>query len=110
MRRLGLRDAIVDSLRVGDQCVARRIARGELAPFQLRGAQQAELQLEAVGVQGRLPDHLGQPALALPAHQVHLEEPEPRMHVSGRQEEVVVGLRHDVGCPIGFEADGHWLL
>ena len=58
MRRFGLADAVVHALRVGDERVARRVARGKLAPFRLGGAEEAKLQLEAVGVERRLTDDL----------------------------------------------------
>ena len=54
------------------------------------------LQLEPVGVDRLLADDLRKPSRALPPEEIHLEEPEPRVHVTRREEQVMVGLRGDV--------------
>jgi hypothetical protein len=66
-------------------------------------AEQSELQLESVAVEGCFAHHLREAALALPAQQVHLEQAEPSVHVARGKKKVVVGLRHDVAGPVGFE-------
>ena len=110
MPALGLGDAVVHALRVSLERGARLVARGELGPLALCGAEQPELELETVAVQGGFADHLREPALALAAQQIHLEQAELGMHVTGGQEKVVVGRRDDVGGAAGLEHDVRRLL
>jgi len=79
------------------------VVRLQLLPLRLRRAEQAELKLESVAVHRRLADDLRQPARSLPAHEVHLEETESRMHVARGEEQVVVGLCRDVGGAVPLE-------
>jgi hypothetical protein len=53
---------------------------------------------------------LGEAALALPAQEVHLEQPEAGVDVARGEEEVAVGLGHDVARSVTFEGDLHRLL
>src|SRR5437879_10838284 len=82
----------------------------ERIPLSFRGPKQAELKLEPVAVERRLSHDLRQAAFALTAHEVHLEEPELRMDVTGGEEEVVVGLRSEVRGAVLLEQDFHRLL
>jgi hypothetical protein len=107
---LDLRDPVVHSLRVSDKSLTSAMVGCERVPFQLRGPQQAELQLEAVALQRGLADNLRKASLSLPAQEVHLEQPETSVHVAGGQKEVVVGLRDDVGGAVGLEGDLDRLL
>ncbi len=108
--RSGFGDPVIDALRVGDQRGARIVALGQGVPFRLGSAEQAQLELEPVGVDRFLADDLGQPACPLPAEQVHLEEAEPRVDVAHRQEQVVVGLGGDVGGTVLLKEDARLLL
>ena len=90
---VGLRfsNASVDALCVSGQRLSRAAVRQRI-PLRLRRAQQAQLQLETVGVEGGLADDFRQAALALAAHEVHLEKAETCVHVAGGGEQVVIGL------------------
>ncbi len=107
--RLRLGDAVVHALRVSVDGLARTAVWRHGAEFPLRGPQQAELQLEAVAVEGRLADDLGQSTLALPAQEVHLEQPEPGVQVADGEEEVVVGVCDHVRGAVLFQRDRHRL-
>ena len=108
MRALRFVDPVVHATRVCGQGYLRHIVR--LGPFKLSSSKEAQLQLEPVAVERRLADHLRQPALALPAHQVHLEQPETRVHVTNGQEQVGVRLRDNMRGAVFLEHDANRLL
>src|SRR5205823_12368924 len=89
MGGLRLADPVVHPLRVRQESVSRRIACGQLLPLQLSGPQESKLELETVGVEGDLAHNLGKPARALPPHEIHLEQTELRVHVTGGEEQAV---------------------
>ena len=95
-----LPNPVVHALCVSLDRGAGQIARGKLGPLALGGAQEPELQLEAVAVERRLAHDLGEPAFTLPAEEVHLEEPELGVHVAGGEEKVMVRGGHDMRGPI----------
>ena len=80
-------DVVVDSLGVGEQRGAS--LAGGARPLVLRGAQQAEPQLELVAAQVGRPGELREAALPQAPFQVHLRQPELRVHVPQRHEKVV---------------------
>ena len=84
-----LREVVVHPLGVVDQRLGGRAGLRHLRPFLLRGAQQAQFQLEFVGGQVGRPGELCESPLAQTALFVQLREPEPGVHVAEREEQVV---------------------
>ena len=97
-------DVVVDALGVREQRGAG--LAGGARPLVLRGAQQAEPQLELVAAQVARAGELREAALPQAALQVHLRQPELRVHVPHRQKQVVRVRGVDGGEALTAVRDG----
>ena len=105
-----LRETSVDPLGVGGQRLGGQAGLRHLRPLLLRGAEQAQAQLELIRRQVGRAAELGQPSLPQAAFFVHVGQPEPRVHVAEGEEHVVIAGRLDRGEAVRGERDGDGVL